>query len=190
MSKDRYTAATVIKALKQTRGVKSNAAEILGCTRWTVDNYCKKYPEIMRTYIEEKERLLDKSENAFYNIVEDRQHKNHWDAVRFHLSTQGRDRGYGDSDVTLQQLKDQLGDISDIDMSRYTSAQLNQLKQLLMIGAGQIPDVPRSDGVNAREAIAVIRQLTDAAEVSDYVTGDDRVTVQRAAKSRINAIKD
>lgn len=188
MSKDRYTPSTVIKALRQTRGIKARAAKILGCTRWTVDNYCKRYPEIMRAYLEEKENLLDESEDAFYNIIENAQHRNHWDAVRFHLSTQGRDRGYGDTDVTLEMLKNQLGDITDIDMANYTKDQLLQLRELLMIGAGKPPDVPHSDAVNAKEAIAVIRQLDKPDEIKEYITGDDRVTVQRAADKRINSL--
>lgn len=90
MSRQRYTAAQVIEAIEQSRGIKSAIAQRLGCHRHTVDNYIARYPTVARAYWEERERIVDTAEVKLLEKLKDGVD---W-AIKYVLSTLGKDRGY------------------------------------------------------------------------------------------------
>lgn len=56
----RYTPEQVIEALQHAKGIQVTAAEYLGCSRWTISNYIKRFPEIEQAYQEEINKTNDK----------------------------------------------------------------------------------------------------------------------------------
>lgn len=192
-----YTPEAVIKALRDNDGIKTQAAKALGCVRQTVDVYCERYPEVMRAYLDEKEKLLDVSESKMVQIIkDDTDRRAQASMVKFHLQTIGRDRGYGDQYKSIERMKKALGDVSELNLDAYTNDQLKQLRELIKIGtksADQIQrEAPRSivsTDMTAKEAIASIRDMKRISDIVKFTKGDKRKTVKRAAKQRKNAIK-
>ena len=97
--KDRYTTAEVIEALQRFQGIKALAAEALECDRHTVDNYIKRHPTVAQAYQDLRETMVDRAERGLLKLLvaED------WQAIKYVLSTLGKDRGYapkGELDVT------------------------------------------------------------------------------------------
>jgi hypothetical protein len=90
MNRDRYTQQRVIDAIVQARGIKTTAAESLGCSRQTITNYLDRYPAVKAAYDEANESTLDLAESKLIALVE----KEEWPAIRFLLVTKGKDRGY------------------------------------------------------------------------------------------------
>jgi predicted transcriptional regulator len=86
----RYSPEKVIEALHKAGGIKSRAAELLHCTRATVDAYIQRYPEVREEWIETRETLVDAAQSKLYDAVE----RGEWRAVRFVLLTMGKDRGF------------------------------------------------------------------------------------------------
>lgn len=93
MSEQRFTAEQVIEALRRSRGIKALAAKALGCNRLTVDNYIQRYPTIKAVYEEQRALLVDIAEAQLAKKLD----AGEWDAVKYVLSTLGRERGYGDT---------------------------------------------------------------------------------------------
>lgn len=93
MSEQRYTAEQVIEAIKKARGIKAVVARSLGCDRSTVNNYIERYPTVKRAYEEQREVIIDIAEGQLIKKVD----SGEWDAVKYVLSTLGKDRGYGDT---------------------------------------------------------------------------------------------
>lgn len=85
-----FTAAQMIDALRQARGIKAAAARALGCERITVVRYCQKYPSVQAACDEQRERLVDVAESHLTKWVEQGQER----AVFWALATLGKDRGY------------------------------------------------------------------------------------------------
>lgn len=92
MAKPKYTPQQVIEALKQTRGIKSLAAQALGCDRSTIENYIAKHPRVKAAYEEQRATLVDVAEGHLAIKLDNGE----WDAVKYVLNTLGRDRGYGE----------------------------------------------------------------------------------------------
>jgi len=99
---ERYTAQQVIQAIQDTGGIKDKIARNLGCHRHTVDNYIERYPTVARAYKAEREKVLDLAESRLFKKLED----GFWPAIRYYLSTLGKDRGY----VQRQEI-DEIGDL-------------------------------------------------------------------------------
>lgn len=196
MAKEQHTPEAVIRALQKSQGIKTKAAEYLGCSRWTVDNYCEKYPEVQRAYLEEREKLVDTGEaNLIKFLKDDSEKKIQAQMTRFLLSTVGRDRGYGDTDVSLRRMKEQLGDITDLNLDALSDDELKVLRKLIL-KAGQAqqkeitqPQAFLSTSMKAKEAIKEIRSMDRLSDIIKFVKGDTRKTVNRAAEQRKNAIK-
>ena len=87
---ERYTPDQVAGALRQARGVKRAAARILGCNPATVSNYIARHPEVRAAFEEARALLVDDAESQLVAAV----HAGEWPAVRYTLSTLGKDRGY------------------------------------------------------------------------------------------------
>lgn len=90
--KQRYKAQEVADALVEAKGIKSLAAELLGCDWKTVDNYCKRYRVCQEACEVAREELVDLAESKLWVAVNAGQ----WPQVKYTLSTLGRKRGYGE----------------------------------------------------------------------------------------------
>ena len=86
----RFTPQQVITAILSARGIKAVAAQRLGCSRPTLDNYIDRYPTVRAAYEEARDILLDTAESAMLTMIDN----NEWPAVRFALITLGKGRGY------------------------------------------------------------------------------------------------
>lgn len=86
----RYTVKEFLKAVEGSFGIKAVIARKLGCSRQTVDKYCKKHPTIREAIEQEREMLKDMAEGRLVKAVQDGEP---W-AVKYVLSTLGKDRGY------------------------------------------------------------------------------------------------
>lgn len=86
----KYPPAKIIEALKQTRGMITAAARVLGCERKTIYNAARSLPAVKQAIEEERELMLDFAEMQLFRAVNEREA---W-AVCFYLKTQGKVRGY------------------------------------------------------------------------------------------------
>jgi len=87
---DHNTNEQFAMALTKSRGRVAIAAQYLGCTHQTVYNRLKKYPELREIREEARTNALDIAEDKLFSAVE---RDEPW-AIKFFLSTQGKDRGY------------------------------------------------------------------------------------------------
>lgn len=95
------TKKQIIQALKDAKGVITVAAESLDCTRQAIYKRMKKDEDIAEAREQAREVMIDKAENQLYDLITNSEHKDHYKALRYYLSTQGKKRGYGDSmDIT------------------------------------------------------------------------------------------
>jgi hypothetical protein len=88
----RYTAQQMRDALLQSRGLVTAAARLLGCDPSTVDNYVREYPTVAAAKKQAREGITDMAEAGLIGAIKDREP---W-AIRYWLSTQGKDRGYAE----------------------------------------------------------------------------------------------
>ena len=84
------TADQVIAAIKGSGGIKATIANRLGVSRWTVDNYLARWKKVNDAYEEERESITDLAETKLIKEIND----GNFPAIKFYLSTKGRDRGY------------------------------------------------------------------------------------------------
>jgi hypothetical protein len=89
-NKQRYTAGEVIEAVQRARGLLFVAAQRLGCTRQTVENYVKRYATVAQAVEEERQKTIDIAEGKLFEKL---QTGESW-AIQFILKTLGKDRGY------------------------------------------------------------------------------------------------
>lgn len=91
MTKLKCTEQQVLDAIKASRGIKTAIARKLGVSRWTVDEYLKRWQSCAQAYEDECETLLDQAEGKLYEkaIVEGSECSLH-----FLLATKGKGRGY------------------------------------------------------------------------------------------------
>jgi hypothetical protein len=88
--KIRYTVEQVLEALTACNGLVYLAAERLGCCSQTICNYQNRHPTIRAAVLERRGKRVDVAEAALDKAVLNGEG---W-AIRFILSTMGRDRGY------------------------------------------------------------------------------------------------
>lgn len=95
---ERYKPKEITDAIKETGGVLSEAARLLGCSRQTMYNYFERHPEIEAVYREETEKSLDEAEAVLMDYVRGRvpyqTRKEQISAARYLLRTKGKHRGY------------------------------------------------------------------------------------------------
>lgn len=89
-NQERYTVAQMIEALRQCEGLVATAARALGCDRETVYHYMQRHPEVAEAREEAREIILDVAESELAKAVR----LGDLDAVKFTLSTVGKNRGY------------------------------------------------------------------------------------------------
>jgi predicted transcriptional regulator len=111
---ERHSAKQMARALRETRGMISNAARLLGCTQDMVRKYIEKYETVRKALVEARTDTLDKVEDR---LITEAIIGEPW-AVQFYLKHQGRDRGYGDEkrvDVRVKQDAPALAAMTEID---------------------------------------------------------------------------
>lgn len=87
---ERYSPETVAEVLRRSGGIKAHAARMLHCSRQAVDGYIKRHPEVRQAWLDARETMVDIAESKLHAAVD----RGEWRAVRYTLSTLGRDRGY------------------------------------------------------------------------------------------------
>ena len=80
----------VCAALKATNGVVEAAARRLDMDGANLRKYIRTHPRCQAVKVEAREKLLDLSEQRLFELIDQRDLK----AICYHLSTQGRSRGY------------------------------------------------------------------------------------------------
>jgi len=92
-NKQLNTAKQVEYALKETRGLLTLTAAILGCDPDTVRNYLRRYPTLRQTQEDQRARLVDAAELRLVEAVEKKGEP--W-AIALVLKTIGKGRGYAE----------------------------------------------------------------------------------------------
>lgn len=111
---DKFTPEEIIKAIEDGHGILSSAAQILHCSRTTVDKYRRKYEKVRKAIIDSKESMKDFVEQQLYKNIVDQKEA----SIFFYLKTQAKDRGY---EETSQQNN------FNVDMSKLTNEQLKRV---------------------------------------------------------------
>ena len=91
---NKFTREQVIEALKATGGFITHAADELGCSYRTIENYIKKDPTIAVENAQIKEHRLDIAESVVITTMEGSDSKEALDASKFYLRYKGPERGY------------------------------------------------------------------------------------------------
>jgi len=89
-TKQRYTQAQVIAALRETKGMVYLAAKRLGCEAQTIYNYRDRYPAVRAEMEQQDGEVDDAAEMKLYQAIIAGEP---W-AVQFRLRTKGKGRGY------------------------------------------------------------------------------------------------
>ena len=87
-----YSDELIAKALERTGGLRSHAANLIGCTVGTICDRINKTPALQRVIVETQEKLLDAAEQG---ILKGCNRGKGW-AVMFTLDRKGADRGWRD----------------------------------------------------------------------------------------------
>jgi hypothetical protein len=88
--KEKYTAAQMIAALKETRGMVYLAADRIGCHPETVLNYAERYKSVRDEINTQREKIVDVAELKLVQAVMD----GNEGMIKYLLSTRGKKRGY------------------------------------------------------------------------------------------------
>ena len=89
-TRQRYTQAQVIAALRETKGMVYLAAKRLGCEAQTIYNYRDRYPAVRSEMEQQDGEVDDAAEMKLYQAIIAGEP---W-AVQFRLRTKGKGRGY------------------------------------------------------------------------------------------------
>lgn len=88
--KPHYTTQQMIDALMEARGMVTVAAAVVGCHPLTVRAYMRRYPTVAQALLDAREAMTDVAESALYDAIV----AGDLGAVKYYLSTIGKDRGY------------------------------------------------------------------------------------------------
>jgi hypothetical protein len=88
--KPHFTAAQVIAALQETKGMMFLAAKRLGCSHETIRRYCLRYPTVQAAKDAERGEMIDTAELKLWQSI---QNGEAW-GITLALKTIGKDRGY------------------------------------------------------------------------------------------------
>ena len=88
--KPHYTAAQIIAALQETKGMMFLAAKRLGCSHETLRRYCQRYPSVQAAKDAERGEMVDTAELKLWNSIR----KGEAWGIAFCLKNLGKDRGY------------------------------------------------------------------------------------------------
>ena len=87
------TTIQIERALLDSHGAVTLAADELGVTRTSLAERVKKHARLQRVLIEARENRVDRAEAVVDKLLE----ANHFGAAKFTLRTQGRHRGWAES---------------------------------------------------------------------------------------------
>ena len=87
----RLTQKQIIKAIYESNGILTAAANNLGCTRQTIYNRMKTSPQIEAAYEDAREETIDKTESALFANIKAKKES----SIFYYLNNMGRSRGYG-----------------------------------------------------------------------------------------------
>jgi len=90
MAKLKLSKKKILEALAETHGVKKYLAEKLNVDRQTIYRFFNRFPDLEDEAQEHLESITDIAE---FNLIENIKKGNSW-AVRYWLSTRGKNRGY------------------------------------------------------------------------------------------------
>lgn len=130
-SRQKFTQAQVIDALKETKGMVYLAAKRLGCEAQTIYNYRDRYPAVRAEMEQQDGEVDDAAEMKLYQAIIAGEP---W-AVQFRLRTKGKGRGYVER--VQQEVSGPNGGpiqtehTEKHDLSKLTSDQLRELRGLL-----------------------------------------------------------
>ncbi len=99
-----YTDETILRAIKGSGGIITSIANKLGCAWDTANKYVNKNEATRTAYKNEKEQILDLSENVVYESIK----AGNTQDAKWVLATLGKRRGFGDeqpTDKTDNQIK-------------------------------------------------------------------------------------
>jgi len=120
-----FTKEQMIKAIDKSGGIISHIAAKLKCDWVTADTYIKKHN--LQSHIDqEKESLLDLAETALIKNIKNQDNT----AIIYFLKTQGRKRGYNERVENVEIVQHE-----ELDYSKFTDKELQQLNKLLEKGA-------------------------------------------------------
>lgn len=85
-----YTKTKTLAAISGSAGIKSTIAERLGCDWNTADKLVKQWPETLRAWQDEREKILDMSETTLLKSIK----AGDTSSAKWILATQGKDRGF------------------------------------------------------------------------------------------------
>jgi len=101
-----YSDKQIIDALEKCGGNQSAAARALDCSRMTIHKRINSSDKVREAYDSVNEANIDLAENNLIDLIKDKDHKDHFGALKFYLRTKGRNRGFGDrSEVDLNVTK-------------------------------------------------------------------------------------
>lgn len=130
-TRQRYTQAQVIAALRETKGMVYLAAKRLGCEAQTIYNYRDRYPAVRAEMEQQDGEVDDAAEMKLYQAIIAGEP---W-AVQFRLRTKGKGRGYVERVQQEVSGPDggpiQTEHVEKHDLSKLTSEQLRELRGLL-----------------------------------------------------------
>ncbi len=142
----KYTQKQFIRAMKGTGGIKSAIAKKLGCEWLTVQKYIKEYPKIYDAWLAEKEIILDMGESVLFSLVKNED----LSAVKYLLSTQGKERGYGNSqEIELTGNKDKPIVMGKANIDELSSSERRSKVIQILKDNGGLKDIEQSDGAKA-----------------------------------------
>ena len=130
-TRQKFTQAQVIDALRETKGMVYLAAKRLGCEAQTIYNYRDRYPAVRAEMEQQDGEVDDAAEMKLYQAIIAGEP---W-AVQFRLRTKGKGRGYVERVEQDIRGKDggpiQTEHTEKHDLSKLTSDQLRELRGLL-----------------------------------------------------------
>jgi hypothetical protein len=93
-SRTAHSKEAVIAAIQKSRGIKASVCSALGCSRGTVDNYLKRWPELKEMLDAERAGLIAIASSALVADLNNSESKGHQPAYMFVLKTIGKDEGF------------------------------------------------------------------------------------------------
>ena len=113
---EKFTAAQVVEACKDTGGIKALVAQKLGCSRSTVVNYARRYATVRKALESADEALTDLAEGKSGSLIKE----GYWPAIKYRLETKGKKRGY----ATRHEVTGADGDAVEVRVSGIDFAKL------------------------------------------------------------------
>jgi hypothetical protein len=93
----KHTPQDVITAIQGSAGIKSSIARKLGVSRFTVDNYLKRWKAVQDAYDEECEGIIDMTESTVLKAIKE----GDVGTAKWYLAHKAKSRGY----VSRQELE-------------------------------------------------------------------------------------